>query len=152
TQFLPAYPQQRANISYGLYNGSFGYLTNASPGSANSGPVFFSSVVVDPKTSVQSGFFNRSFSLALSTTTVGASLVYTLDGSEPTPTHGTPYTAPISIAGSASKAVVNVRVIAFKAGLLSSRVVTYTYIFPQFVLNQPANPDGFPDSWMTQTN
>ena len=152
TQFVPAYPQQRANISYGLYNGSFGYLTNASPGSANSGPVSFSGVVADPKASVQSGFFNRPFSLTLSTPTVGASLIYTLDGSEPTLTHGVSYTGPISVAGSAAKAVINVRAIAFKAGMLSSRVVTHSYIFPQFVLNQPANPAGFPDSWTTQTN
>src|SRR6266436_6841503 len=48
TQFVPAYPQQRANISYGIYYGSFGYLTNASPRSANSGPVSFSGVVADP--------------------------------------------------------------------------------------------------------
>src|SRR5947207_15957323 len=59
TQFVPAYPQQRGNISYGLYASSFGYLTNASPGSANSGPVSFSGLVADPKASVQSGFFNR---------------------------------------------------------------------------------------------
>jgi len=152
TQFVPAYPQQRANISYGLYNGSFAYLTNASPGFANSGPVSFSGVVADPKASVQSGFFNRPFSLSLSTPTPGASLVYTLDGSEPTPANGILYTGPISIAGNSDQAVVNVRALAFKAGLLSSRVVTHSYIFPQFVLAQPANPAGFPDSWITQTN
>lgn len=152
TQFIPAYPQQRANISYGLYNGSFGYLTNASPGLANSGPVFFSGVVADPKASVDSGFFNQPFSLTLSTPTVGASLLYTLDGSEPTPTSGILYTGPVNIAGSASKAVINVRVLAFKAGMLSSRVVTHSYFFPEFVLNQPANPAGFSDSWITQTN
>src|SRR5262249_32620726 len=82
----------------------------------------------------------------------GASLIYTLDGSEPTPAGGIPYTGPISIAGSVSKAVINVRAIAFKPGMLSSRVVTHSYIFPQFVLNQPANPAGFPDSCLTQTN
>jgi hypothetical protein len=152
TQFVPAYPQQRANISYGLYNGSFGYLTNASPGAANSGLVSFSGVVADPKASVQSGFFNSPFSLTLSTPTVGASLLYTLDGSEPTLTSGIPYSGPINIAGSASRAVINVRALAFKAGMLTSRVTTHSYIFPQFVLTQPPNPAGFPDTWMTQTN
>jgi hypothetical protein len=78
--------------------------------------------------------------------------MYSLDGSEPTPTRGVPYTGPISIGGNSSKAVINIRAIAFKAGMLSSRVVTHSYIFPQFVLNQPANPAGFPDSWITQTN
>lgn len=152
TQFSPAYPQQRANISYGIYNGAFGYLTNASPGSANSGPIYFSGVVADPKASVQSGFFNQPFSLALTTTTPGAAIRYTLDGSEPTPTSGISYTGPISIAGSAAKAVINVRAVAFKTGLLSSRVITHSYIFPHFVLSQPANPAGFPDSWITQSS
>jgi hypothetical protein len=152
TQFVPAYPQQRANISYGLYSGSFGYLTNASPGAANSGPAFFSGVAADPKASVESGFFNRAFSLTLSTPTPGASMRYTLDGSEPTPTSGIPYTGPISVAGNAARAAVNVRAIAFSPGLLSSRVITHSYIFPQFVLSQPANPVGFPDTWITQTN
>ncbi len=152
TQFVPAYPQQRANISYGLYNGTFGYLTNTSPGSANGGPAFFSGVVTDPKASVQSGFFNLPFSLTLSTASSGASIRYTLDGSEPTPTSGILYTGPIGIAGSAAKAVINVRAIAFSSGVLSSRVVTHSYIFPQFVLSQPSNPAGFPDTWVTQTN
>jgi hypothetical protein len=152
TQFIPAYPQQRPNISYGIYNGAFAYLSNASPGSANSGPIFLNGVVADPTASVQSGFFNRPFFLTLSTTTAGASILYTLDGSEPTPTSGIPYNGSINIAGSSAKAVVNVRAVAFKAGLFSSRVVTHSYIFPQFVLSQPANPDGFPDFWMTETN
>jgi hypothetical protein len=54
TQFLPGYPEQRADIGYGLYGGVFGYLTNATPGAANSGPASFSGVAADPQASVAS--------------------------------------------------------------------------------------------------
>lgn len=151
-QFLPAYPEQRPDISYGLYNNTFGYLTNPSPRAANSGPASFSGFAANPDGSVKSGFFNRSFSLSLSTVTPGAGIRYTLDGSEPTPTSGILYTGPVLIAGSPAKAVVNVRAVAFRSDLLCSRVVTYSYVFPDYVLVQPANPDGFPATWVTQTN
>jgi hypothetical protein len=152
TQFLPAYPEQRPDISYGLYGGAFVYLTNATPRAANQGPAFFNGVAADPQASVASGFFNRPFSLTLSTETPGASIRYTLDGSQPTPTAGLAYTGPVTIAGNASNAVVNVRAVAYRPDLLSSHVQTHSYIFPVYVLSQTTNPPGFPDYWMTQTN
>ena len=152
TQFLPAYPEQRPDLAYGLYNGTFGYLTNPSPRLANSGPASFSGLAADPRASVASGLFRRPFSLTLSTSTAGATIRYTLDGSEPTPTMGMLYTGPISVAGSSAKAMVNVRAVAFRSDLLCSRVVTHSYLFPDYVLVQPANPAGFPVSWITQTN
>jgi hypothetical protein len=152
TQFLPAYPDQRADISYGLYNDVFCYLTNPSPMAANSGPASYSGMAVDPKASVSSGLFNRPFSLTLSTPTAGASIRYTLDGSEPTPNRGLLYSGAISVAGSPAQGVVNVRAVAFRSDLLCSRVVTHSYIFPNYVLLQPGNPAGFPDSWITETN
>jgi hypothetical protein len=152
TQFLPAYPEQRADISYGLYNDAFGYLTNPTPKVANSGPASFSGLAADPQASVSSGLFSRPFSLTLSTPTAGASIRYTLDGSEPTPTHGILYAGAITVAGSPAQAVVNVRAVAFRNDLLCSRVMTHSYIFPTYVLQQPGNPAGFPDSWITQTN
>ncbi len=152
TQFLPGYPEQRPDIAYGLYSDTFGYLTNPTPRSANSGPASFSGLAADPQASVSSGLFKHPFSLTLSTATAGASIRYTLDGSEPTATAGMLYTGPISVAGSASRAVVNVRAVAWRSDLLSSHVITHSYIFPDYVLLQPTNPAGFPVSWVTQTN
>ena len=152
TQFLPAYPEQRPDLAYGLYSDTFGYLTNPSPRVANSGPASFSGLAADPRASVPSGLFKHPFSLTLSTPTPGASIRYTLDGSEPTPTSGVLYSGPISVAGSPGKAVVNVRAVAFRGDLLCSRVITHSYIFPDYVLVQPTNPAGFPVSWITQTN
>ena len=152
TQFLPAYPEQRPDLAYGLYSDSFGYLTNPTPRLANSGLASFSGLAAEPQASVPSGLFKHSFSLTLSTPTPGASVRYTLDGSEPTPTSGILYSGPISVGGSPSRAVVNVRAVAFRGDLLCSRVITRSYIFPDYVLLQPPNPAGFPVSWVTQTN
>ena len=152
TQFLPGYPEQRPNISYGLDSGTFCYLTNPSPGSANSGRASFSGFAANPRASVSSGFFNRPLSVTLSTPTLGASIRYTFDGSEPTPTHGVLCTGPIIVAGNPAQAVVNLRAVAYRDDLLCSRVMTHSYIFPKYVPVQPANPGGFPDSWLTQTN
>ena len=101
TQFVPGYPEQRADLAYGLYGGSFGYLTNASPGVANSGPAVFSGLAAEPAASVGSGLFDRGFGLTLSTVTPGASIRYTLDGSEPTPSSAKPATSrPVRYASS----------------------------------------------------
>ncbi len=152
TQFLPAYPEQRPDITYGLYNEAFGYLTNPTPRLENSGPAAFGGLAADPQASVPSGLFKNPFSLTLSTPTPGASIRYTLNGSEPTPTSGILYSSPIGVTGSASQAVVNVRAVAFRGDLLCSRVITRSYIFPDYVLLQPSNPTGFPAFWTTQTN
>ena len=39
------------------------------------------------------------------------------------------------------------RAVAFKADYLPSPTGTHTYIFPDSVLQQPANPTGFPTTW-----
>ena len=95
--------------------------------------------------SVQHGFFYQLFPLAITTTTTGASIYYTLDGSTPSATHGTLYTTPITIGTTAT--VCAVSVIAGSAGVVS----TETYIFPYAVIDQPANPAGFPTTWGAET-
>ena len=152
TQFTPKFPEQRADISYGLISNSFTYLGVPTPGAANAGSVVFSGVTADPKASVKSGFFNQPFAVSLTTATPGAAMRYTLDGSEPTPTSGTLYTGALNVAGSATKAVVMLRATAFATGLLSSHVSTYSYIFPDYVLLQPTNPPNFPSQWINTTN
>ena len=96
--------------------------------------------------SVQHGFFYQSFPLAITTTTPGASIYYTLDSSTPSATHGTLYTAPITISTTAT-----VRAVSVVSGGFSGVVSTETYIFPYDVINQPANPAGFPSTWGSET-
>ncbi len=77
------------------------------------------------------GFYDAPFALTLSTPTPGATIHYTLDGSDPTPTHGSVYSAPLSVTTTAM-----VRAMAFGPGLDPTPTVTHTYIFLADVLTQ----------------
>ena len=77
--------------------------------------------VTAPTANPAGGTYNDVQSVTLSTTTSGASIYYTLDGSTPT-SAGTQYTAPISITASST-----LRAIAAKAGLDDSTIMSATY-------------------------
>jgi len=78
-----------------------------------------------------------------------APLHYTLDGSEPT--EASPrYTGPVAIDGNAGRAVVMLRVRALPTGptgVAPGAIATHSYVFPAHVVDQPAQPAGFPDRW-----
>ena len=117
------------------------FFATPTPGTANTIDTWQPDIAF----SVQHGFFYQSFPLAITTTTTGASIYYTLDGSTPSATHGTHYTGPITISTTATVRAVSV--IAGSAGVVS----TETYIFPDDVINQPADPAGFPTTWGSET-
>jgi len=97
---------------------------------------------VEPVTfSVPRGFYSAPFNVALSTTTAGAEIRYTTDGSAPVAT-STLYTAPLSIAGTTP-----LRATAFLAGQEPSISTTSTYLFTSQIVAQPAAPAGYPGSW-----
>ncbi len=78
-------PNLLQNISFGRSpngTGSFFYFNAVTPGAAN-GAVSFSETLSPPTFSQASGFFSSGFDLTLSTTAPGATILYTLDGSEP---------------------------------------------------------------------
>lgn len=146
-EFAPAFPEQRPDLSYGRTpSGARVYFETPSPGAPNPESPSFAGLAKMPAASVKSGLFSQPFSLVLSTETPGAQIYYTLDGSLPGPTNLL-YTGPIPISGSPSRAVVIVRAAAYKAGWLPSAVLTRTFIFPDYVPYQPANPAGFPTVW-----
>lgn len=60
--------------------------------------------------------------ITLSTPTAGAAIYYTTDGSEPTPTNGTPYSGSIVI-----DQTTTVKAIAVLEGMESSTIMTFTY-------------------------
>src|SRR5208283_489983 len=68
------------------------------------------------------GTYTAPQTLTLSTTTPGATINYTLDGTKPSETAGTLYTAPIAISGTTT-----VKAIAYATGLTDSTVATATY-------------------------
>lgn len=99
--------------------------------------------VATPSFSVAAGAYSSSFSVTISTSTTGATIRYTLDGSAPTTGSGTIYTAAIPI--STTKTL---KAIAYKTGWSASEVssVTYTVNIPTFANATTAdtglNPEG----------
>lgn len=130
TQFNPNFPKQYDFHSYGTNpggGGGFGYLSNPTPGAANSGS-FFSGRTKSPDFSQKGGFHNGTVTLGLSSTTPGATIRYTTDGSEPTATHGTEFTSSISLAPINDKTGHVIRARSFAAGMIPSKVKTHTYL------------------------
>ena len=75
--------------------GAPGYLATPSPGSINGAT--YGGPVADTKFSIDRGFFDAAFDLAITSATAGAEIRYTLDGTTPSPTQGLIYTTPIPI-------------------------------------------------------
>ena len=128
--------------------GGPGYLATPSPGFSNGDT--FGGFVSDTNFSVNRGFYKAAFDVEISTITPGASIRYTLDGSEPSEVIGTLYSGPITISRTSP-----LRAIAYMTGAISSNVDTQTYIFVDDVVRQDANYSidvaGLPSSWDGQS-
>lgn len=131
------FPPQFFGISYGTE----GYFATPTPEAENS-EVDFTDYVRDTKFSIDRGFYDAPFSVEITSSTPGAEIYYTTDGTEPSPSTGTLFSTPISIT-----TTTVVRAIAVKAGLVSSNVDSQSYFFLADVINQTNSPDGFPATW-----
>src|SRR6185437_6626488 len=138
SDFGSAFPAQTADVSYGVppAGGSDTYLM-PTPGAANELPP---PVVANVQFDHDRGLYTSPFSLALSTATSGASIRYTTDGSMPTMTTGTLYTAPMLI-----DTTTVVHAVGYKSGSTSTAVLDASYIFPAMVLQQPEEIAGYPE-------
>jgi hypothetical protein len=138
-QFTPAYPRQRADVSYGLSDDLLlmRYFATPTPGAANGSGA--EGIVSDVLVSVQRGFFDEPVDVTLTTDTAGAQVRYTLDGSPPTAETGMIYSGPVRVV-----ATTTLRAAAFKSGYLASEVSTHSYLFVRDVLTQD-QPAGYPD-------
>ncbi len=113
------------------------------PGASNNNSFF--GVVANPQFSVDRGFYQTAFNVALSCSTPGSVIHYTTDGSKPTnPPTGTTsvYSSPINVSSTTI-----LQAIAFKAGYQTSTAITHSYIFLADVITQPAQPAGWPTVW-----
>ena len=130
-EFAP-YPSQRPDVSYGFDAESLqeGYFTTASPGTTNQST--FTGFVADTAFSIDRGFFDDPIEVAITSSTEGSVIRYTVDGSRPTNRTGLAYTGPIRI-----ESTTVLRAAAFKAGLVATNVDTQTYIFPADVVALP---------------
>lgn len=135
TEFAPEYPQQIANISYGIAPGTTSdlrYFGVPSPNLANSGGS--PDVSIAPTFSLPGGPYTNNISVTLSSPQADAVIRYTLNGSDPTTT-STIYAGPIGVA---STTVIRAR--AYVTGLIASPILTRTYtILDSTVANFSSN-------------
>ncbi len=89
-------------------------------GSSDSGST--TGTVSAPTFSPAPGTYASAQSVTLSTSTAGASIRYTTDGSTPTSTTGTPYAGAIAVS-----ATTTIKAIAYMSGLVDSGVTSGTY-------------------------
>ena len=97
------------------------------------------------KCSQDRGFFEASFQLELKTSTHGAEIRYTTNGSIPTTDSGQIYSKPLAI-----EQTTVLRARAFKKGMQPSKVKTRTFLFPNDIVQQSPDglpPPGFPYHW-----
>lgn len=121
---------------------TFGWFFPPTPGDPNAAGVY-GPQIARPVLSEPRGFKDSPFSLALTHPDPAATLRYTLDGSEPSLTNGTTYTAPFTI----SQTRV-VRAAAFKEGALPVRAIaTHSYFFLDDIVGQTTAPAGYPATW-----
>ena len=91
-------------------------------------------IVGAPIANPTAGTYLENQSVALTSSTVGATIYYTTDGSEPTITGGATggttqqYTAPIAVTGTEGQSItITIKAIAVKNGMQDSSVETFTY-------------------------
>ena len=135
-----AYPLQRTDISYGVSpGGGAGYFQVPTPGGQNAAAL--AGFVADTAFDVDRGFFEEPFTVAIATSTPGATVVHTLDGSEPSMGNG--FMTPPATDDSPGVARVIIerstvlRAAAFKEGLIPTDIDTQTYLFAADIIRQP---------------
>jgi hypothetical protein len=79
-------------------------------------------VVASPSFSPAAGTYISSVSVTISSTTSGASIRYTTDGTTPTSTTGTLYSSPVALSANAT-----LKAIAYKSGMTDSTVTSGVY-------------------------
>ena len=138
------YPKQRSGVSYGVLEEALQFFPEPTPLSENTKGI--DGFVADTVFSVTRGFYDEAFDLTIATATEGATINYTLDGSDPSKGsifQPSPiYSGPIRIDGTTV-----VRAFAKKSGFESTNVDTHTYVFVDQVLTQTEKPENFPDRW-----
>lgn len=119
--------------------GTIGHFTDATPGYGN-GAESVIGFAEEPEFSVPHGFYDSSQTVAISTGTAFATIVYTTDGSTPqvdssqSIVNGTLYQGPLSI-----DSTTTLRARAFRLGYEPSPTETQTYLFvDDVVYQQPA--------------
>ena len=111
-----SYPPQLTDISYGRSRTApslFGFFEDPTPGYIN-GPDLIAGIADPPQFSLESGFYPGALFITLTSSTAGAEIRYTLDGTKPTAASPL-YTGPLQL-----NATSVVRARSFASGLLTA--------------------------------
>lgn len=138
--FGSIFPEQFTDVSFGFPAGQTeaAYFTTPTPGQANNDSI--QGFVKDTKFSHIRGFFETSFQLEVTSATPGASIFYTLDGSDPSPASSSvdaasPTSIPVLSLQISSTTIV--RAYASKSGFEPTNTDTQTYLFLDEVIANP---------------
>jgi hypothetical protein len=140
TEFDPAYPPQKTDVSYGFYENTYVSFSDPTPGADNTSST--ATILPPPVFSQNHGFYESPFNLELSCSVQTAEIYYTTDGSTPGPFHGMLYASPITVQSTSI-----IRAVSVIEGEASSKVITRTYLFLDDVIHQPNDPEGYPAQW-----
>lgn len=100
-------------------------IAGVAPGKADSAVLTrtYTLVAAVPAVNVAAGTYNAVQTVTITSSTVGARIRYTLDGSDPTPTTGILYAGPVQVAASAT-----LKAIAYKDNYTNSAVFSAAYV------------------------
>jgi hypothetical protein len=144
-EYAPAFPEQTADVSYGLATdlATERCFLSPTPGAANDDSVGCGPIA--PLVfSLERGFYDAPISVEITTATAGVTIRYTTDGSTPSETAGTVYGGPVAIT-----TTTPLRAYAYGVGFSSSPVATQTYIYLDDVIlqNKADVVPPYPDKW-----
>jgi hypothetical protein len=114
---------------------------------SSSGTHSVGSAPMSPEFSVDHGFFNAPFFLGITSSAANVRVFYTSDGSTPDVNNGLLYTVPVRIDHTSV-----IRAVCIGNDLVASKTTTRTYLFPDNIIHQVNNPDGYPSEWAPFTS
>jgi len=116
------------------------FMLTLTPGAANAPG--YTGFVADTTYTPGRGFYASPQNVTITTLTPGAVIRYTTDGSAPTETAGSIYSAPVPVT-----TTTVLRAAAFAPDMVPTNIDTHTYIFPAHVPSQTNTPPGSDPSW-----
>ncbi len=140
SSFDPAFPAQSADISFGIYENEYIYMSTPTPNAENVHTA--EDKLPNPTFSHARGFYTSPFYLSLNIPIDTPDIIYTTDGSVPLAANGTVYQDSIQISETTT-----VRTFTYQEGFKSSQILTHTYLFPEDLHTQTELPDGYPQIW-----
>ena len=111
------------HISASLTVKAVAYRTGLTTSSVTSAQYTIAPLVAAPTFTPPAGTYIPAQDVAIATTTAGAAIRYTTDGSTPTATNGTVYAGPVPVAAS-----LTLKAVAYLAGWTTSPVTTGQYV------------------------